>query len=65
MGIILIIVVVGLAVWLLSKNHESGRSLFSTPTPLKIETALEVLEKRYACGEIGRHEFEARRRDLG
>lgn len=28
------------------------------------ETALEVLKKRYAKGEIGREEFEQKKRDL-
>jgi len=27
--------------------------------------AMEILRERYAKGEIGREEFEARRRDLG
>ena len=29
------------------------------------ETALEILQKRYARGEIGREEFEQKRRDIG
>ncbi len=29
------------------------------------ETALDVLKKRYAAGEIGKEEFEEKRKDLG
>lgn len=29
------------------------------------ESALEILMKRYAAGEIGRDEFEQKKRDLG
>jgi len=38
---------------LLAADRRSGR-----------DTALEILRERYARGEIGREEFEARRRDL-
>lgn len=34
------------------------------PTWPREETALEVLKKRYAKGEIGREEFEQKKRDL-
>jgi putative membrane protein len=34
------------------------------PTAARRETALDVLKRRYASGEIGRDEFETRKRDL-
>ena len=64
MGLILIVIVVGLAVWLLTQNRETGKSLFANPVVAEGETPLEILSKRYACGEIDREEFEARKRDL-
>ena len=64
MGIILIIAIVGLAVWLLSQNHEMGKGVFATANPAKVESALEILRKRYASGDIDRDEYETRRRDL-
>ena len=30
-----------------------------------VETPMEILQKRYARGDIDKEEFEARRRDLG
>jgi len=54
---ILVIVGVVLVVkWAAGASDRSG--------PVR-ETALEVLTKRYAKGEIGREEFEQKKRDLG
>ena len=64
MGLILIVIVVGLAVWLLTQNRETSRGLFANPVVAEGETPLEILGKRYARGEIDREEFEARKRDL-
>ncbi|SCK27750.1 putative membrane protein [Variovorax sp. HW608] len=33
--------------------------------PRRDKTAIEILQERYARGEIGREEFEQKRRDLG
>lgn len=36
----------------------------STNTNRQARTALDILEERYARGEIGREEFEQKKRDL-
>ena len=43
-----------------------GRGAASAPAPAGAapETALEVLKKRYARGEIGKEEFAEKKRDL-
>jgi putative membrane protein len=53
--VLLIVIVYGFVHLLRSENHRSrdGRS-----------TALDVLEERYARGEIGRDEFLEKKRDL-
>jgi putative membrane protein len=53
-----ILVIVGLVLvvkWVGSASDRSG--------PVR-ESALEVLKKRYAKGEIGREEFDQKKRDL-
>jgi len=39
--------------WLLSQDKEQ-----------RGDSALEILRQRYACGEINKEEFEAKKRDL-
>jgi putative membrane protein len=52
LGLVLIIM---LAVWLLRRSPSSGAGG---------ETALDILKKRYAKGEISREEFERMKQDL-
>ena len=60
LGWILIIVVIAVMVWLLVRGPlvTGGRGQSERPS------ALDVLKERYARGEIGREEFEQKRRDL-
>lgn len=56
---LLILLVLALAVrWL----WQAGSGIRSVRPPE--ESALEILKKRYARGEIEKEEFEARKRDL-
>ncbi|MHB9052370.1 MAG: SHOCT domain-containing protein [Thermoleophilia bacterium] len=66
MGLILIIVVAGLAVWLLTQHRgaESETCAPVTAATTPGEPAIEVLRKRYARGEIDRGEFEERKQTL-
>jgi len=59
LGWLLIVIVVVLVVWIFMRGPgmpQSGQR--------QQRTALEVLEERYARGEIGREEFEQKKRDL-
>ena len=59
--------VIALAVWLVSLLFP-GVAGHSTSTPAENgragETALEILKKRYAHGELSRHEYQQMRQDL-
>jgi len=41
------------------------RWLVSQGTPARSDSALDILRQRYARGEIGKEEFDAKKRDLG
>jgi putative membrane protein len=56
--ILLWIVIIGLGVWLVSGLVSRTNS--QPPT----ESALDVLKKRYARGEITKEQFDEMRRDL-
>lgn len=52
---ILVIVAVGAVVWLAGRRSEQAPG---------VESALDVLKKRYARGELNREQFEQMKRDL-
>ena len=56
--ILIIVGVVLLIRWLLLEARGGGQGRGEG------ETALEILKKRYARGEVNKEEFEAKRRDL-
>ena len=65
MGLILIILVAGLIVWLVGHNHDAGHVACKTSElAAPQDSALELLRKRYARGEISKAEFEERKQEL-
>jgi putative membrane protein len=54
------ILILGIIVLVRLLGRDSSRTAAAPPA----ETALEVLKKRYARGEIGKQEFEEKKRDL-
>lgn len=65
MGLLLILIVVGIALWLIFDNgHLTGKTVSTLPATGRSDTPLELLEKRYARGEIDRTEFEEIKRNI-
>jgi len=58
---LLFVAAVAVVRWLWAHGREQGRLPSSTDTG---DSALEILRRRYARGEIDRDEFEAKKRDL-
>ena len=58
LGWILILVVIVAVVWLLVRGPLGGGAASDR------RSALDILKERYARGEIGREEFEQKKRDL-
>jgi putative membrane protein len=54
------ILILGIIVLVRLLGRDSSRGAAGPPA----ETALDVLKKRYARGEIGKQEFEEKKRDL-
>ena len=62
------VVIIALAIWLLSRlfprvNHNSSSGPVSQPDELS-ESPLEILQQRYARGEISKTEYDEMRHDL-
>ena len=58
-GWILILVVIAVVVWLLVRGPLAGGD-----GSTERRSALDILKERYVRGEIGREEFEQKKRDL-
>ncbi len=59
LGLLLILIVVGLIIWLVVYSARSSR-----PPTNGARGAIELLDERYARGEIDRDEYLERRKDL-
>lgn len=59
-GWIIGLIVLGLIVWLVVRSTGQTNAISGE----KEETALDVLKKRYARGEINKEEFEEKKKDL-
>ncbi len=60
--IIFWLLIVALIVLLIRRLVSSGHTGISSPP--QADSALEILKKRYARGEIDKEEFEAKKKDL-
>jgi putative membrane protein len=58
------IVIIGLGVWLVSRLTSSANSQPPSNSATSPESALDILKKRYARGEITQEQYQAMRRDL-
>jgi putative membrane protein len=63
MFVIWVLIIVGIVFFVrfLVRQSRGGRGLGGQDQE---DSALEILKKRYARGEIGKEEFEAKRKDL-
>lgn len=58
------IVVVGLIIWGIVMLARRGSAGCCGPSRSTTESALDVLKRRYASGEIGKEEFEEKKRAI-
>jgi putative membrane protein len=65
-GTVAVIVVIGLAVWLLwSAVNQNNRNRIERPGETgATQSALDIVKQRYARGEITKEQFEEMRRNL-
>jgi len=62
--ILLWVVIIGLGVWLVSRLASNANSQPPSNSVALPESALDILKKRYARGEITKEQFEEMRRDV-
>ena len=55
------IVIIGLIIWLLVNQSNRNKQFFQPPQQ---ESAIDILKKRYAKGEISKEEYEQMKNDL-
>lgn len=60
LGLLLIV----LLAWLLLRDRRPARPGWNWPQPPAPESARDILDKRYARGEISKEQYEAMKRDL-
>ena len=58
------IVIIGLGVWLVSSLVSRTNSQPPSNNPALPESALDILKKRYARGEITKEQYDTMRRDV-
>lgn len=58
MMILWMLLLAAIIIWILRAAQRSGNQ------PSQSESALDILKKRYARGEISKEEFEGRKKDL-
>lgn len=62
---LLLLITVGVVIWRLMRSASSSGSVEPTDLPRSHrETPLEILQNRYARGEISKQQFEQMRTDL-
>lgn len=65
LGLLMMLAVIGLVVWLIVfLARSTGPSSGSTTSDTRAAAARELLDERYARGEIGREEYLQMREDL-
>ncbi len=56
------LVFIGLIVWLIVNALSNNKNVRNTP--MQTETALDILKKRYAKGEISKEQFDRMKSDI-
>lgn len=62
--VLVLVGIVSLVWFLIASARRAACPLCGTPHPPSLETALGVLKKRYAAGEITREQYQEMKREL-